>query len=135
MVRAVVLFVVLGSVGCASTSARSVFRDRDGGVVAVPDNTDAFPSYHRSEAMDLIREHVGKNFEIVKEEEYVLGPVVTNETHFSRRPILNWLLPWKLAESATTTNTSSTRNNTEYRIQYQRTPAPELPPLGDGVGR
>lgn len=138
---------VLGAVGCASTNARTVLKDRDSGVVAIPDDTDSFPNYNRSQALELIQEHVGRQYEIVKEEEYVLGPTVKNETRFTRRPIINWLLPWKLAEDAKTTNTSMTTNNTEYRIHYQRaiagaankvTPAAatsELPPLSEGVSR
>ncbi|QEL16999.1 hypothetical protein [Limnoglobus roseus] len=147
MARALILFFVLGSAGCASTAARTVLRDKDSGVVAVPNDTDSFPDYYRSEALDLIRDHVGKNYEIVKEEEYVLGPVVTNQSKLSRRPVLNWLVPWRLGETDTTTNTSTTKNNTEYRIHYQRVaptapkvvPAAgtdtDLPPLSDGASR
>ncbi len=143
MFRALLLLFVLGSVGCAS-SARTVLRDHDSGVVAVPDDTDRLPSYHRSHAIDLIRDHVGNQYEIVKEEEYVLGPIVTNETQFSRRSILNWLAPWRAAETATSTNTSSTRNTTEYRLHYQRVASPnavvpaggtDLPPLSAGIVR
>lgn len=145
MVRTAILIVVLAAAGCASTTARTILKDRDSGVVAIPDDTDKFPDYNRSQAIELIREHVGREYEIVKEEEYVLGPTVKNETRFTRRPVLNWLLPWKLAEDAKATNTSTTTNNTEYRIHYQRaaaankvTPAAatgELPPLTEGVGR
>lgn len=144
MVRWWVLPLLLVSTGCASNAARTVLRDHDTGVVAIPHNTDSFPDYYRSQADELIQEHVGRAYEIDREEEYVLGPVTTNETRFSRRPILNWLVPWKLAESATTTNTSSTRNQTEYRIHYRKMPtasgsitpveARDLPPLQEGVG-
>lgn len=143
MIRATVLFAALLLAGCASTTARPILRERDGGVVAIPDNSDRFPDYNRSQAEGLIREHVGKNFEIVKEEEYVIGPVTKSETNFTKRSFLNWLTPWRLAESATTSSTSETKNQTEYRLQYRRG-APhvdvrpveyrDLPPLSDGIG-
>ncbi len=130
--------------GCASTSARSILREKDTGIVAIPENTDAFPDYHRSQAMRMIRDHVGPDYEIVREEEYVLGPVVTNETNFVRKPSLGWLIPWRWTDEATSTITNKTHNQTEYRLQYQkRTDAAripsaiefDLPPLSDGIGR
>jgi hypothetical protein len=145
MVRGVVFLFLVASTGCASNAARTVLRDRDSGVVAIPKNTDSFPDYYRTQADDLIQEHVGRAYEIDREEEYVLGPVTTNETRFSRRPFLNILVPWRLAESATSTNTTSTHNQTEYRIHYRKMPTAsgpvtpvegrdDLPPLRDGVG-
>ena len=143
MIRVCGVFLLASLAGCATTAARPILRDRDGGVVAIPDNSDRFPDYNRSQAEGLIREHVGRNYEIVKEEEYVLGPVTTSETSTTRRPFLNWLLPWRAAESATTSSTSQTRNRTEYRLQYRKVASPsevrpaeyrDLPPLSDGVG-
>jgi hypothetical protein len=144
MVRGLVVLLLVASTGCASNAARTVLRDHDSGVVAIPKNTDAFPDYYRLQADELIQEHVGRAYEIDREEEYVLGPVTTNETQFNRRPIWNLLVPWRLAESATTTNTTSTHNQTEYRIHYRKMPtvsepiatveARDLPPLRDGVG-
>lgn len=140
------LFGLLLSAGCASTTARPILRERDSGIVAIPDNTDRFPNYNRSQAEDLIRQHVGKHYEIVKEEEYVVGPITTSETNFTRRPALGWLIPWRWSEHATTSSTSATRNQTEYRLHYQKveprqsssSPMPDkydLPPLVDGIGR
>jgi hypothetical protein len=141
--RAVPYLILLAATGCASTTARPILRERDGGIVSIPDNSDRFPDYNRSQAEDLIREHVGKSFEIVKEEEYVVGPVTTSETNTTKRPALGWLIPWRWNESASTTSTSATRNQTEYRLHYRRTmpdspvkPAEsrDLPPLGAGIG-
>ena len=143
MLRGLGFLLVLLSTGCASTNARTVLRERDQGVVAIPENTDRFPNYNRSQAEDLIRKHLGQEYEIVKEEEYVIGPVTTSETNFVKRPALGWLIPWRWKDEATTTSTSATRNQTEYRIYYQRRdssravrPAEykDLPPLSDGVG-
>ncbi len=136
--------VFLLAAGCATTTARPILRDRDGGVVAIPDNSDRFPDYNRSQAEDLIREHVGKNFEIVREEEYVIGPVTTSVTNFTKRPALGWLIPWRWNDRATTTSTSATRNQTEYRLQYRKAESTnavrpveykDLPPLRDGIGQ
>jgi hypothetical protein len=143
MIRSLGMFLIVLSTGCASTTARTVLRDRDGGVVAIPENTDRFPDYNRSQAIDLIRDHLGKEFEIVREEEYVIGPVTTSETNFTKRPALGWLVPWRWSDQATTTSTSATRNQTEYRLHYRRSGVPDavrpaeykdLPPLRDGIG-
>ncbi len=143
MLRVCGVFLLASLAGCATTTARPILRDRDGGVVAIPDNSDRFPDYNRSQAEDLIREHVGNNYEIVREEEYVLGPVTTSETSTTKRTFLNWLLPWRAAENATTSSTSLTKNQTEYRLQYRKAGPPsevrpaeyrDLPPLSDGVG-
>lgn len=137
------LLLILAT-GCASTTARPILRERDGGVVAIPDNSNRFPDFNRSQAEKVIREHVGKNFEIVREEEYVIGPVTTSETNFTKRPALGWLIPWRWNDEATTTSTSATRNQTEYRLHYRKTDSSDgvrpanykdLPPLREGIGQ
>lgn len=137
MVRITGLFAAILFAGCASTTARPILRERDGGIVAIPDNSDRFPDYNRSQALDLIEEHVGKQFEIVREEEFVLGPVTTSETTSTKRPVWSWFIPWRLSESASSSSTNTTRNQTEYRLQYRKvdgTRTTDLPPLADGVG-
>lgn len=122
MGRFALFLLFLAAAGCQGSGpgARLVLREADRGVVAVPENTDDFPDYYRSHALRLIRDQVGRDYEITREEEYVLGPVTTHETAFRRRDAWNWWLPWKKAESATATDTTTTRNATEYRIYYQK---------------
>jgi hypothetical protein len=132
MRRAMIGVLVAATVGChgSGPAARYVLREPDRGVVAVPDDTDAFPTYHRTQALRLAKEHVGPDFTVTREEEFDLGPVTTNEVSFNRRDAWNWWLPWRKAETATTTNTTSTRHATEYRISYQKAgaaPPPDLP--------
>jgi len=71
------LFVVLS--GC--TAARMVECDRDGGVVAIPNNTNMWPTYHRDTALKLIQEKCPNGYEIVRESETVTG----QQTHTSAR--------------------------------------------------
>jgi hypothetical protein len=118
--RWMLLAPLLVLMGCADPVARQVLRTRDAGVVAIPDNTDRYPNYNRSQALDIINDHVGRRYEIEKEEEFVLGATTTNESAVRKRNGWNWIVPWRLSEEAATTNTSNTRNQTEYRIHYRR---------------
>ena len=74
-----VVAIIAGLSGCASP-ARFIERTGDSGVVAIPANTDVWPSYNRTEAMDLIRKHVGSNFEIVEEREVPTGKTTVNNS-------------------------------------------------------
>jgi len=65
--------------GC--TSARMVECDRDGGVVAIPNNTNMWPTYYRDNALKLIQEKCPQGYEIVRESEVVTG----QQTHTSTR--------------------------------------------------
>lgn len=64
--------------GCSS--ARYVYVDKEGGVVAIPRNSNAWPGYHRDRAEELIRRRCPGGYEIVKEEEVVTGQVVRTDS-------------------------------------------------------
>ncbi len=63
--------VIVG--GCAK--ARMVEVAQDGGVVAIPANSNRWPNYYRNQAEELIREKCPDGYEIVEEEEVVVGQV------------------------------------------------------------
>ncbi len=89
--KRLIAICAVGIVGLLSgcVSARYVERNPDSGIVAVADNTNQWPSYNRDKAMELIRNHVGPDFEIVKEEEVVTGKVTRNDQPVSQVPVWN----------------------------------------------
>jgi len=109
--------------GCASP-ARYVERTGDTGVVAIPANTDSFPSYNRSEAMALIHKHVGGNFEIMEEREVATGKKTFNDQHVNNEQTWNTSNPLLPANKQSVQNTTTTQDVTEWRIAYRKkTPA------------
>jgi hypothetical protein len=114
-----VAVVVSGLSGCASP-ARYVEKSGDVGVIAIPANTDAWPTHYRSEAFALIERHVGPNFEIVEEKEVPVGTRTNNNQQVKREQTFNSTMPFLPAEKDTVTNTTSTHDITEWRIAYRR---------------
>jgi hypothetical protein len=122
--------VVAGLSGCASP-ARYVERNaKDGtGVVAIPMNSDAFPTYYYSEAKALIQRHVGPNFEIVDEKEVPVGQKTLNDQQVNNEQSWNTTNPLLPASRQTVQNTTTTQPVTEYRIWYRKkSPALSTPP-------
>lgn len=102
--------------GCAS--ARYVQRDTEGGVVAIPDKSNAWPSYNRNKAEELIREHVGTDYEVVEEWAAKTDPPPKPERNAATNTPLIVLPsegPWNA--------TGQLVEATEWRIRYRkRTP-------------
>jgi len=105
--------------GCASP-ARYVERTGESGVVAIPANTDVFPSYNRSEAMALIQKHVGSNFEIVEEHEVATGKRTFNDQQVNNEQTWNTSNPLLPANKQSVQNTTTTQDVTEWRIAYRK---------------
>ena len=115
--------------GCASP-ARYIEKTGDAGVVAIPANTNAWPSYNRREAIGLIQKHVGVHYEIVDEREVVTGQTTTNNQQVNTEQTVNRSLPFLPAEKQTITNTTTSHDIKEWRIWYRRVAGPE-PFIGD----
>jgi hypothetical protein len=111
--------LVAGLSGCASP-ARYVERTGDSGVVAIPANTDSFPSYNRSEAMALIHKHVGSSFEIVEEREVATGKRTLNDQQVNNEQTWNTSNPLLPASKQSVQNTTTTQDVTEWRIAYRK---------------
>lgn len=129
--------LVAAASGCASP-ARYVERGSDSGVVAVPTNTDAFPTYHYSEAMSLIRKHVGTDFEIVEEREVATGKQTFNDQKVNNEETWNTSNPFLPATKQTVQNTTTTKDVTEWRIAYRKkmkSPGPNPTPSTGEIGR
>jgi hypothetical protein len=118
-------FVVLSMIVCAActtgcTSAHYVSKQADSGVVAIPSNTNAWPFHYRQEADELIRQHVGPDYEIVDERQVVTGVRVANNQQTQRDQTPNKKNPNMPGERVSTTDTTTTSNVTEWRITYAR---------------
>ena len=76
--------------GCAN--ARYVKTDQYSGVVAMPSNTNCWPTYYRDHAEALMRQKCPNGYEVVAEEEAVVGQVANThtETETTPSPTLNF---------------------------------------------
>ncbi|MBP3956798.1 hypothetical protein J8F10_16110 [Gemmata sp. G18] len=111
------LAVAAATSGCAS-HAKFIEKKADSGIVAVPDETDAWPNNNRRAALDLIQKHVGPNFEILDERTVSTGRTARNslpDTNEALNP-RNQAYPAKRPISATATQ----QEGTEYRITYRK---------------
>ncbi|MDB5308550.1 MAG: hypothetical protein JWO38_2752 [Gemmataceae bacterium] len=127
-----VVVIVASLTGCGTT-ARYVAKQGDTGVVAIPNNSDAWLTHYRRDAEDLIRRHVGPDYEILEEREVVTGTAVSNNQQVQREQIANRRNPLLPGEKDTITSTTATRDTTEYQITYRRRSGPALnalPPNG-----
>lgn len=99
--RPLLVLAVCALAGCGT--ARVVSRDPDGGVVAIPENSNSWPCCYRNRALELIKEDCPHGYVIAREGEVPVG-TMTSE-HGS-------------ADSGTHVTTTETR--TEYRIEYRK---------------
>jgi hypothetical protein len=113
--------VTAGLSGCA-TPARDISWDplSGTGIVAIPANSNMFPTYYRNEALALIEKRVGPNYEIVEEREVPIGQTTLNNQQLNNDSMLG---------------ITTTKNLTEYHIAYRKkalptTVTPGLPGAG-----
>ena len=132
---------LLGLTGCAAP--RFVQVNAEGGVVALPSNTNHWPTYYRDKAEAMMRQKCPNGYEVVHEAEAVVGQVTHThaQTDTQQAPTLlvgggsgtaektrrgerhadsfgGFALP--LGETQQTTQASTTSQNiTEWRIQYR----------------
>jgi hypothetical protein len=132
MIRAFLgLTAVLAALSGCAGPARYIERQADTGVVAIPANTDAWPTYNRREAFALIQKHVGPNFEIIEEREVATGQKTFNNQQVNNEQTFNTSNPFLPANKQTVQNTTTTADVTEYRIAYRR--AAGAPGMGGGT--
>ena len=103
--------------GCAS--ARHVYKGRDSGVVAIPSNNNSWPTRYRNKAEVLMAEHFPDGYEVIHEEETIVGQTTTYHEQQNTRS--------QKGQDGTTDVSASglnghvtTRDDTEYRIHYRR---------------
>ena len=83
--RTCMLALFLGNAALSSgcCAARTVLTRPDGGVVAIPNNSNAWPWYHRDKALALIKQQCPNGYEIVHEDEVVTGQVAHTNSNTS----------------------------------------------------
>lgn len=108
--------------GCAS--ARFIQVDQGGGVIAIPENSNVWPTYYRDKAEALLREKCPRGFDIVREEEVVTGQVAHTDTKTTNSPppgvLVGGVLAVPLGESEQQVQqTTHYRDQTEWRIHFR----------------
>jgi hypothetical protein len=114
------LFAVASAQAAGCNSAQYVVKQQDGGVVAIPANNNVWPFHYRDEALTLIRQHVGSNYEIVDERSVVTGTTTTNNEQTNREQVYNKKNPNLPGERDYTTGTVTSNQNTQWQITYRR---------------
>jgi len=147
MSRAAVLGLVVvaaGLSGCA-TPARVIRQDAASVVVAVPDNTNAWPFYYQDEARQLAGGYV-KDPVLISTQRVKVGEQVTSATDTTRRDIGGQK---PVGDVVTSSSTTSVSDEYEYHLEYRsssplrgpvtlstgpNTPAASLNPQGPLTG-
>jgi hypothetical protein len=117
------LLVVCGLSGCST--ARQLAVTQDGGCVAIPENTDVWPTNYRSKAIEMIKKQCPQGYVIVEEREVVTGKVKTDSaaTDTQTQDVSTRRQPNATLTTTSTSHTSAVRDQTEYRIWYRKTGA------------
>jgi hypothetical protein len=139
LMRAAILCFVATLVGCQS--ARLVEVRSDGGVVAIPNNSNTWPFYYRDKAEAMLKQKCPNGYVIDHEEEVVTGTVThtNSQTETEKSPTLLvggksnngdqdsqsfGALAIPVGENRQHTNETTTSTNvTEWRIYYKAKPA------------
>jgi hypothetical protein len=118
--------LVLAAVTGCGTTARIVHSSPEGGVVAIPSNSNYWPLKYRDEAEKLMAQRCPNGYEIVQEGEVVVGKTATTSENVDRRSPTN--SKYKV-EKTTTSTTHVVSDQTEYRITFRAVqPRPDVVP-------
>lgn len=111
------LFAIALFSGCANS--RYIMKDAEYGVVAIPSNS-TWPLNHREKAHELMQQHFPSGYSIEREEEVVVGSSTSSHgnlnghVHGENSPVTSY--------HGSSSEFSSTRDETEWRITYRRDP-------------
>jgi hypothetical protein len=120
----------MGLCGCASP-ARLVSYDAGGGVVAIPNNSDAWPTYNRRHAEELMRAKFPGGYVIEKEEEVVVGQTQHTFTNTQRSGDATLAALHIAPVNENTNQTTSVEDQKEWRIYFRAAAGPgQGPPAG-----
>ncbi len=133
------LLGVLAAAGGCGSPAQFVEKRTDSGTVSISDNTNYWPNYNRREALALIQQHVGPNYEIIDERKVVTGQSTRNEQQTNTEMTQNRRNPNLPGERQTTTGSVTTQDLTQWQITYRKLPAvgdypaPGVTPAGGAI--
>jgi hypothetical protein len=109
---------------CGCSQARLVTRDAEGGVVAIPANTNSWPCYYRNHAEELMKQESPGGYVVTKEEEVVVGTTQHTQVNTERQGD-NVLAALHIAPVTEHTNqTTSYVDSKEWRISFHKKDAP-----------
>lgn len=114
------LLGALAAIGLGCAHARLVEKHADGsGVVAIPANTNSWPTRHRRRAEELIAQQCPSGYVIEREQEVVVGTVTHTNTTTDRTgaPLLAALRILPVTEDVHQTSTQT--DVTEWRIWFR----------------
>jgi hypothetical protein len=137
MIFGVALALITGLSGCASP-ARIVHQDANSVTIAIPENTNVWPTYYRDEARKMAATAIPNPINNGGQEVKV-GETIINSQNTDRRDIGGQNNKPKLGELTSSTNATTVQNKTEYHISFiagssngpVNTPMPPIP--GGGV--
>jgi hypothetical protein len=118
-VRKVYLLVLAGLLaGCSQ--ARFVHSDQWGGVIAIPNNSNQWPTYYQDQAKEMMKRQCPQGYVIEGEDEVVTGQTSQVYTEGNRDSVASAV--FGVGEER---KTISQHNITEWRIRYRAKDAPE----------
>ena len=109
--------LVLALAAQAGCNARQVLKEPAYGVVSIPQNSNAWPMRYRDKADEVMQKHFPDGYEIVREEEVVVGQQtrVNEDEERADVAIIDGVLSVGATERRTTATTTDV---TEYHIHY-----------------
>jgi hypothetical protein len=114
---AAAVLVLISVSGCGG--ARMIQSGPDGGVVAIPSNSNYWPCKYRDSAVRLMEQKCPNGYQVVREEEVVVGQKSTTSEQTDHITPAGFK---DNRERTTTSVTTTTRPETEYRITFRSLP-------------
>jgi hypothetical protein len=124
-IRVSIVLCALVASGCATSGqARYVYQDGQFGVIGIPENTSAWPTYYRAQADVLMQKHFPEGFEVVRAEEVEEGSRTltvngTNSAQLDTEGPVPLIKVGKIGRTATRTQADSVKIK-ECRIVYKK---------------
>jgi hypothetical protein len=75
--RKTCLLILAAASGCSTPGAHFVSQTSEGGVIAIPTNSDQWPTYYRSQAERLMSQTCPNGYAIIREDVFVKEPAET----------------------------------------------------------
>lgn len=116
--KVALMTLLLGVALGAGCSARTILRESDYGIVAIPHNSNRWPVRLRDQAHNLMSEHFPAGYEVIREEEYVIGET-THFNHEDRGASIDVISDVLSVGTSSGQGTATTTPQTEYRFHYR----------------
>ena len=114
-------FLFAGLTGCGNT-ARYVASAPNGGIIAIPANSDEWPTHYRRDAEKLMQAKCPQGYVIDHEEEVSVGTVTTHQTKADPDPVKGILLGQKV-------DATEVHDQKEWHIAFHGKEPPVMAPM------